>query len=289
MNRRVKQPTKHVSESRPKLGTTRRLPMSRPVPSPAVPNQSKDIAVAVASMATVALPSAVEPFREETPSPQRPHALAEIPANSRSPSRRSQSRSQPSKIISAQGIVLGIDGTVEEDLPMQAYDAEFKENHEATTAQATRSDGAANMTRTMSEIIARRQAANHTMSEPLHPRRRKDRKLGRAPSGSGATSFTRPIGFEVADSVDTASPLTEDGSMTMPYLHQAPQPSQQLSYDAPGAEEHRRLMSKKMGMKFNDEGAGRRVESLGMVKDVEVMRAGVGDRVRGRHREAPGK
>ena len=229
------------------------------------------------------------PFREETPSPHRSQPLGEIAANSRSPSRLSQGPSQTYHPSQIERNLTAIDGAAEDSLPDPSHDDAGKENHDnsATAPEpVAATEKTTDLTRTMSEIIARRQTASHSSNDIMHPRRRKDRKLGRAPSGSnGAIAFTRPTGLEIADSVDTASPMTEDGTMAGSSLHQAPMPSQQLSYDAPGAEEHRRLMSKKMGMKFVEENTGRRVESLGLVKDAEVIRSGVGDRVRGRHRD----
>ena len=48
-------------------------------------------------------------------------------------------------------------------------------------------------------------------------------------------------------------------------------------------------MSKKMGTVFVDEGGGTRVESIGVVREGDGGRSGVGERVRGRNREGKGR
>ncbi|TKX22118.1 BRCT domain-containing protein 4 [Elsinoe australis] len=121
----------------------------------------------------------------------------------------------------------------------------------------------------VSDFLARRQNSGSLPQEKLPKGRR---KLGRAPSGNTTGSFIKP----------SASPfIEEEGSVVN--LSEAPMPSQQITYEVPGAAEHRRLMSKKMGTTFEEEG-GRRVEGLGTVKDVDSTKA-VGERVRGRHRD----
>lgn len=122
----------------------------------------------------------------------------------------------------------------------------------------------------MSDLLARQQTrADMPDNADSAPKRRKNLKLGRAPSGSNTTVPPRANDF-------TASSYT-----TVPLL------SQQLSYDAPGAEEHRRLLRKKLGTAYvEDQDLGVRVESLGLVKDAEAVSGvgGVGQRVRGRNR-----
>lgn len=60
----------------------------------------------------------------------------------------------------------------------------------------------------------------------------------------------------------------------------------QLGYEAVDAEQHRLLMEKRLKTKLQDGTAGRRVASVGVVKDSVDGDAGVGNRVRGRHRAA---
>jgi len=131
-------------------------------------------------------------------------------------------------------------------------------------------------------LLDRRKEAPISAEAPLQGRRRKERKLGRAPSNasnpSAPASFIHSKSIEIADSTASASPL--DLSV--------PLPSQQLGYETADAKEHRARMSKRMGTNFSDGGGGVRVESIGIVKDVEAEdgRTGVGARVRGRHRQA---
>lgn len=165
-------------------------------------------------------------------------------------------------------------------------------------------------------LAARQQPADDVVSN-LPPRRRKDRKLGRAASSSSAGSLTvphpPPPPLEIADSNMSASPITtqtevfarpsvpgsRSGSGPGPGvgiggggldMEAPPMPSQQLSYEAPDAEEHRRRMSAKMGLRLEDETRGQRVGSVGQLKDVELGGGGggggVGGRVRGRQRGA---
>ncbi|KAF4553827.1 twin BRCT domain-containing protein [Elsinoe fawcettii] len=122
----------------------------------------------------------------------------------------------------------------------------------------------------VSNFLARRQNSGSASLE--RPQARVKRKLGRAPSGSTTTSFVKP----------NASPFVEDDSL-VPSIQEPPEPSQQITYDAPGAAEHRRIMSRRMGTSFGSE-AGRRVENIGVVKDIDSGKA-VGERVRGRHRD----
>lgn len=141
--------------------------------------------------------------------------------------------------------------------------------------------------RTLSEFMSRRQEKQGEEQDDSRPKRRKDRKLGRAPSGtSNAVSFTRPTNLEIADSTDSVLPFSGEASLSGRY--EAPLPSQQLGYDCEGSEEYRKAMSMKTGTKFEDEG-GTRVQSLARVLDQEHGGTGVGGRVRGRHRDAKTK
>lgn len=149
---------------------------------------------------------------------------------------------------------------------------------ENTAAKSTTLDQA-ELDRAMTELLARQRSGQGSRAEA--PLRRKERKLGRAPSGnSTALSFTRPPNLETANSIDEAFSISPS---ELTRSENAPLPSQMLTYDAPGAEEHRRLMGLKMGMAFDDEGvSGERVGGIGVVKDAES--SNIGQRLRGRHR-----
>lgn len=131
-------------------------------------------------------------------------------------------------------------------------------------------------------LLDRRKEASVPNEVPVTSRRRKERRLGRAPSNmsnpSAPTSFMHSRSVEIADSTASASPLELS----------VPLPSQQLGYETADAKEHRARMSKRMGTNFTEEGVGVRVESIGVVKDVNADYAppGVAGRVRGRHRHA---
>ncbi|THX11573.1 hypothetical protein D6D17_03721 [Aureobasidium pullulans] len=61
----------------------------------------------------------------------------------------------------------------------------------------------------------------------------------------------------------------------------APAPSQQVTYEMPDAQEYRAKMSKKMGTRLMDDSIGTRVESPGLVRDVDASGGtGVGGRLR---------
>lgn len=131
----------------------------------------------------------------------------------------------------------------------------------------------------VSELLSLRQSRGAAMANDAdsRPRRKRDQKLGRAPSGANSASLLNQPRLEVADSDNTAPPLDDTATL-------APLPSQQLLYEDPGAEELRRRMNKRLGSEFvDDEGIGTRVERLGVVKDADAkVDTGVGQRVRGR-------
>lgn len=119
------------------------------------------------------------------------------------------------------------------------------------------------------------------VEQAVKGRWRKDKKLGRAPSyssnSSTSVSFRQHPGMESATSGHLASMVEGE----------APAPSQQVTYEMPEAQEYRAKMSKKMGTRLMDDSMGTRVESPGLVRDVEASEtAGVGGRVRGRQRTA---
>lgn len=139
------------------------------------------------------------------------------------------------------------------------------------------------LSESIQSLLDRRKEAPVAMEAPHEGRKRKERKLGRATSNmsnpSAPTSFMHSRSIEIADSTASASPLDQG----------IPLPSQQLGYEAIDAKEHRARMSKRMGTNFGGEGIGVRVESIGVVKDVDAGgggESGVGNRVRGRHRNA---
>lgn len=216
-----------------------------------------------------------KPFKEDTPSPTKSQPLEDLPPAMNSPQKRHEDHDQvrqPTAATSPAGID-GDSGADQENIPSLPSIAP---SAPAESIMLDQSD----LNKTMTELLVRQRSGLLARTEV--PLRRKERKLGRAPSGNTpALSFTRPTCLEVADSVDTASPITFSGTGGD---DKPPLPSQLLTYDAPGAEEHRKLMGAKMGMAFEDEEAnGKRVGGIGVVKDADTN--GVGQRLRGRHRD----
>ncbi|CAD0025743.1 unnamed protein product [Aureobasidium pullulans] len=112
------------------------------------------------------------------------------------------------------------------------------------------------------------------VEQPAKGRWRKDKKLGRAPSytsnSSASVSFRQHPGMDTANSGPLASLIEAD----------APAPSQQVTYEMPDAQEYRAKMSKKMGTRLMDDSIGTRVESPGLVRDVDASGGtGVGGRL----------
>lgn len=118
------------------------------------------------------------------------------------------------------------------------------------------------------------------------PPRRKDRPLGRALSGTSNRSFSAsaPAQSQSLLRLDTATDTGDVGGKIAGH-DDLPPPSTQLGYETLETQAHRRHMSKKMGTKLHDESDGRRVPSLGIVKDTSLMAdVGVGNRIKGRGR-----
>ncbi|THY01007.1 hypothetical protein D6D03_06115 [Aureobasidium pullulans] len=112
------------------------------------------------------------------------------------------------------------------------------------------------------------------VEQPAKGRWRKDKKLGRAPSYTSNSSAS--VSFRQHPSMDTAN----SGPLASLIEADAPAPSQQVTYEMPDAQEYRAKMSKKMGTRLMDDSIGTRVESPGLVRDVDASGGtGVGGRV----------
>ncbi|KAI4845770.1 hypothetical protein E4T44_05438, partial [Aureobasidium sp. EXF-8845] len=120
------------------------------------------------------------------------------------------------------------------------------------------------------------------VEQAVKGRWRKDKRLGRAPSYTSNSSAS--VSFRQQHSSINAA---NSGQLANMMEVEAPAPSQQVTYETPEAQEYRAKMSKKMGTRLMDDSMGTRVESPGLVRDVEASEtAGVGGRVRGRQRTA---
>lgn len=121
------------------------------------------------------------------------------------------------------------------------------------------------------------------------PPRRKSRPLGRSTSGIGSRSASASMRSEHQGPSPSGPPEVQaslaDGFTPQPE-DALPPAGTQLGYEAVDAEQHRLLMEKRLKTKLQDGTAGRRVASVGVVKDSVDGDAGVGNRVRGRHRAA---
>lgn len=155
------------------------------------------------------------------------------------------------------------------------------------TAEDENADVKANQVRLDGEIksLLERQHSHpgpSPVEQAVKGRWRKDKRLGRAPSYTSNSSAS--VSFrQQHSSVDAAN----SGQLTNMMEVEAPVPSQQVTYETPEAQEYRAKMSKKMGTRLMDDSMGTRVESPGLVRDVEASEtAGVGGRVRGRQRTA---
>lgn len=162
---------------------------------------------------------------------------------------------------------------------------------EKTEADKAEKDNNLRLSEDIRSLLDRRKATSASasikqleQSAAWPSRKRKERKLGRAISftsnPSAPASFLQSKSTETTDSTVSGSPMVSE----------EPMPSQQLGYETAEARDHRARMSKWMGTVLTDEGIGKRVESIGVVKDVDNDggAAGVGSRVRGRHRNAKG-
>ncbi|KAK5118884.1 hypothetical protein LTR62_000094 [Meristemomyces frigidus] len=131
--------------------------------------------------------------------------------------------------------------------------------------------------------LLHRQSTNATTSEP---QKRKNRKLGRSTSSLANRSVSVSANSTPSLTRQATNPDYEAGSRTnFAHPSAAIPPGTQLGYETTDAEEHRVMMEKSMKVSLQDSTSGKRVASVGMIKDSFVGgEAGVGKRVRGRNR-----
>ncbi|KAG9682975.1 hypothetical protein KCU95_g13708, partial [Aureobasidium melanogenum] len=161
-----------------------------------------------------------------------------------------------------------------------------KDVQQARPGSDENADAIANQVRLSGEIrsLLERQhshSGSSTVEQPAKGRWRKDKRLGRAPSYTSNSSTS--VSFRQHPNMDVAN----SGALASMMENEVPAPSQQVTYETPEAQEYRAKMSKKMGTRLMDDSIGTRVESPGLVRDVdESDSTGVGARVRGRQRTA---
>lgn len=205
--------------------------------------------------------------------------LQELPPHSNSPPKRSQELAVRNAETSPESPA---ESHVEETL------ATIEQNggpvDENTLSVQEKDANKARLDDDIKSLYARQKAASALVESENPRRRRKDRKLGRALSNMSNTSapgLRHKPSLEIADSIDTASPID------IPAMEMAPpMPSQQIGYENIDAQEHRARMSKKMGTNLTGDTFGVKVESIGVVRDTDSSGHGVGGRVRGRHRSS---
>lgn len=106
-------------------------------------------------------------------------------------------------------------------------------------------------------------------SDDISPaKKRKQRPLGRAVSSMNNQSFS-VLGPQPSHAHDN---LDLDGEKSEISLSAPAPPSTQLGYETLETEAHRQQMGKKMGLAMDEDGGGKRVASLGTVKDAESKR-----------------
>lgn len=148
----------------------------------------------------------------------------------------------------------------------------------------------ADLTANLASLVEQQQR-RATSSEHHHPAQRlKDRKLGRAASGSsfgnrtatGSTITNPDSGVNEASFSESSEGVPGARAFTS-----GPEglPSTQIGYETIEAEAARQQMAKRMGTSYSDEGAGTRLASLGTVKDSSGMgQSGAAGRNRNRPR-----
>ncbi|KAF2767104.1 hypothetical protein EJ03DRAFT_162238 [Teratosphaeria nubilosa] len=139
------------------------------------------------------------------------------------------------------------------------------------------------LTANLASILQQQMSSRSEHSSSDLPQKRKHRPLGRSTSGIGARTVSAPDGSPLLPSDPYISGSAADGFGT-PKTDEPLPPSTQLGYDGADAEQNRLLIEQRMKVKLRDESEGRRVASVGTVRDSVETSGGVGGRVRGRHR-----
>lgn len=172
-------------------------------------------------------------------------------------------------------------------LPPELSPVELAEEDPVKPAQPQASNPPEDLSADLASLS--RQLFTHRDSASSNPAqsRRRDRKLGRAVSGISSRSISASVQTSANAAPELLDGHTADGDTGVARdadaLRSAP-PSTQLGYEMPGAEAHRLHMAKKVGTSFGDDSGGKRLASIGTVRDGEhATSAGTG-RARGRQR-----
>ena len=135
----------------------------------------------------------------------------------------------------------------------------------------------------LAALIHRPPSARPANATPDIPQKRKSRKLGRSTSSMANRTFSGSA--QSGSSLLREETDPEDHSSTSFATETELPPGTQLGYETADAEAHRLMMEKRMKVSLQDSGSGKRVASVGMIKDSFAGgEAAVGGRVRARNR-----
>lgn len=224
---------------------------------------------------------ALPPSPSDDPKLSRSRPLQEVSPN-RSPRKISQTSHKKKKAeVSSEALGRPSSRTVspEKDLPPEPHETAINAALTKPAEHQSFSRPREQLTADLTELLNRQTASRPgSASATVPPPKRKSRPLGRAASGVSNRSLSASA---PSDHLSQSADAAVDGFAAVA-AEPAP-PSTQLGYETPEAEAHRLQMSKKMGMKIQEEGGLRRVASVGTVKDRSFSSdAGVGTRVKGR-------
>ncbi|KAK3680277.1 protein kinase activating protein dpb11 [Recurvomyces mirabilis] len=136
----------------------------------------------------------------------------------------------------------------------------------------------------LAALIHRPPSARPTSAVSDVPQKRKSRKLGRSTSSMANRTFSGSAQSASSLLREETNPSGEHPPTSLATEVQLP-PGTQLGYETADAEAHRVMMERKMKVSLQDSSSGKRVASVGMIKDSFAGgEAAVGSRVRVRTR-----
>lgn len=139
-------------------------------------------------------------------------------------------------------------------------------------------------TANLASIMERQQRRTASSEHHTPAQRLKDRKLGRAASGSSLASRTISGSATANQELPHGEKSFSDSSDSHA-VAQEDLPSTQIGYETLEAEAARMQMAKRMGTSYSDESSGTRLASLGTVRDSAAPASAPGGRSRNRARK----
>lgn len=137
----------------------------------------------------------------------------------------------------------------------------------------------------LASLVEKQQRRTASSDHHTPAQRLKNRKLGRAPSGSSFTNRTNSGSATANHDLHPGETSFSDSGDSAAAPPQDELPSTQIGYETLEAEAARMQMAKRMGMSYSDEGPGTRLASLGMVRDSTGPGSASGGRARNRTRK----